>query len=43
MSEYDAEFTEKIAAFCRRKPRFPIGAYAFMRDAVNFAVKTVSL
>ncbi|MGI6354534.1 MAG: hypothetical protein GX937_05650 [Lentisphaerae bacterium] len=42
MSEYDAEFTEKIAAFCRRKPRFPIGAYAFMREAVDFAVKTVS-
>jgi uncharacterized repeat protein (TIGR04138 family) len=42
MPEHDAEFSETIAAFCRRKPRFQIGAYAFMRDAVGFTMQTVS-
>ena len=41
MPEHDAEFSEKIAALCRRNPRFQMGAYAFMREAVGFTMKSI--
>lgn len=38
MHELNQEFVEKIAALCRRKRRYRMGAYAFMQDAVLFTI-----